>query len=121
MAAHFSVSPVPQRDLVRITLTGFFSAADVANFEVERARAHAQLTCAPNHHVTLCDASAMHIQSQDIVAAFTTVATDTRYTSRRLAVVTGSSLARMQTRRVTNRDTVAYFSDVNAAEAWLFS
>ena len=40
--------------------------------------------------------------------------------SRRIAVVTGSSLARMQVRRILSRNDAAFFDAEEDAEAWLF-
>lgn len=121
MDAKYEIAAEPERDLVRMTMSGFFSLGDVARLDRERLGAYSRLTCRPNDHLTICDVSGMKIQSQDVVAAFTRMASDPRYASRKLAFVTGSSLARMQTRRVTDREDVAYFTDMREAESWLFS
>jgi sulfite reductase beta subunit-like hemoprotein len=120
MDANFAFDVDPRRDLVRITMSGFFQPADIVRYERARELAFARLRCAPNRHLTLCDVSAMKIQTQDVVNEFARLVADPRFVSRRMAFVTGSSLARLQTRRVAERDTIAYFSDLAAAEAWLF-
>jgi hypothetical protein len=104
-----------------MTLAGFFDLAAVARFDADRAGAYGKLRCAPNQHLTLCDASGMKIQTQEVVAAFVQLVGNPRYVSRRLAIVTGSSLARMQTKRTTDRENVAFFTDLPAARAWLFA
>ena len=121
MVAHFSIVAKPDRDLVRIVLSGFSGLADVERFDIARAAAYRGLNSAPNQHVTLCDVSAMKIQAQDGVAAFTKVVGDPRTRSRKLAFITGTSLARLQAQRTATRPSVAYFKDAAAAEAWLFA
>ncbi len=121
MDAHYTIETEPARDLVRITLSGFFSSGDVGRFNAERIAAYAAFGPAIKRHVTLCDVRALKIQPQEVVAAFAELAGDPRYISRRLAVVTGASLAKTQTKRATERDSVAYFSNTAEAEAWLLS
>ena len=109
----------PQRDLVRITLTGFFTSDDVARFVAARDAAHRQLRCAANAHDTLVDMRKMEIQAQETVTAFQQVLADPRTRSRRLAFVVARSLARMQIKRAADTRTAAYFTTIDEAEAWL--
>lgn len=121
MKAHFAIVIDTSRDLVRLTLGGFFAVADVRSLQAERVRRYADLRCAPNQHLTLCDASAMRIQSRDAVAAFSGFVRDPRFLSRKLAIVSNSSLARMQTLRVNppDRPGLRMFDMLDEAEAWL--
>jgi len=123
MSAMFSIIADPARDLIRIVASGFFTMADVASFDEALERARAELRCAPLQHLTFADASAMHIQSQDVVTAFSKIASDPQRRSRRTAMVVGHSLARSQAKRISKpgSDHIAYFHDSDAAEAWLFS
>lgn len=111
----------PELDLIRIQLSGFFSVADVEAFAAAREFYHAQLRCGANQHLTLCDASGMRIQTQEVVGAFTRIVADPRYMSRRLALVVGSSLTRLQTQRVVSRSSVRLFRDPGEAESWLLT
>ena len=120
MHAQFSIAIDANRDLVRIEMGGFFSEADIGAFRFALETKMEALTCAANEHLTLCDVSAMKIQAQDIVTAFSKVVGHPKFHSKRLAFVTGSSLSRMQTRRLTDRSGVEYFTERSAAEAWLF-
>lgn len=120
MNANFSFDVDVARDLVIITLGGFFSRADIDAFLAAREVAHAQLRCGPNQHVTLADVRAMQIQAQDIVAAWGDVLSGSAYRSRKLAFVQASSLARMQLQRAAAMRDVRYFSALADAEAWLF-
>ncbi|KQR80795.1 STAS/SEC14 domain-containing protein [Sphingomonas sp. Leaf343] len=118
--AHFSITIDPALHLMSIRMGGFFSEADVAGFDALLRDKVKTLTCGPNEHVTLVDVSDMKIQLQDIVQMFAKIVSTPRHRSRRLAFVTGSSLARMQTRRLTDRPDVEFFTDPDAAKAWLF-
>lgn len=61
----------------------------------------------------------LKIQAQDIVDAFSRVVGHPRFRSQRLAFVTGSSLSRLQTRRLADREGGEFFGAVADAEAWL--
>ncbi len=119
MSADFSITVEPLRDLVRIRMSGFFGLADIDRFLEARRAAHRQLRCGPNAHLTLNDVSAMKIQPQDIVASFQAMLAAPDFRSRRLAFVTGSSLARGQLLRAAHGRHVRCFDDVAGAEAWL--
>lgn len=101
-------------------MAGLFTRDDIAAFLEARRRAHAELDCAPNQHMTLNDLRGMKIQPQEAVAAFRLMLSDPAYRSRRLAFVVGRTLARSQLERALNdRDHVRCFDDVADAEAWL--
>ena len=121
MAAHFTIRAEPSRDLIRITMSGFFTPADIQAFCDARAVEHARLTCGPNQHVTLTDVTQMKVQSQDVVAAFQTLLADSAYRSRKLAFVVDRTLARSQLMRALNGRTAKCFEDRVTAERWLFA
>jgi len=108
------------RNLARVTMGGFFSPEDVADFRAARDEAYKQLTCGPHQHLTLVDIRDMHIQSQDAVVAFTKLFADPAHKSKALAIVVSRSLARLQVQRAAAGRDVGYFTeDVEAAERWL--
>jgi hypothetical protein len=119
LTPRFTVAAEPEHDLLRLTMGGFFGIDDVAKLSEARLAGLRQLRCAANQHRTLVDVSECKLQSQDVVVAFQKVIGDPRYTSRRLAFVIGSSLARMQVRRILTRAGAALFDNVAEAEAWL--
>lgn len=119
MTARYTILVEPTRDLVRITMSGFFTPDDVARFMGDRDVAHARLRCAPNQHVTINDLRGMKIQSQESVAAFNALLSSPRHRSRRLAFVIGTTLARMQLLRVVGNRSVRFFDDPRTAEAWV--
>lgn len=121
MSASFSLQTDRARDLVRIRMSGLFTSDDIADFLEARQKAHAELDCAPNQHLTLNDLRGMKIQPQEAVAAFRLMLSDPAYRSRKLAFVISQTLARSQLLRALNgRDHVQCFNDVGEAEAWLF-
>lgn len=118
--ASFSITVDVPHSLVRITMSGFFEADDIAAFVKARDAAHQQLLSAPNQHVTLVDIREMQIQAQDSVAAFQRVLANPAIRSRRLAFVVARSLARLQVQRAADARDAVYFADVAEAERWLF-
>lgn len=119
MSAHFSFEIDRRRGLVRIVMSGFFLAGDIARFIEARRKAHEALGWPPNTHVTLNDIRGMKIQSQDVVAAFQEMLTASDYRSRRLAFVIGCTLARGQVNRALAGRDARCFEDEADAEAWL--
>ena len=100
---------------------GLFTLDDIAGFLEGRRRAHAELGCAPNQHVTLNDLRTMKIQSQEVVGAFRAMLADPLYRSRRLAFVAAQTLARSQLTRALDGRDARFFEDIEDAEAWLFA
>jgi len=120
MNANFTIDVEPERDLVRITLGGFFTAADVNDFLAVRDKAHHRLTCGPNQHLTLADVREMRIQPQEAVGRFGAMLADPRQRSRKLAFVFASTLARGQLMRAAEGRHARFFTDMDEAKAWLF-
>ena len=121
MSASFSFEIDRSRDLVRIRMAGLFTPADIAAFLDARRRAHAELGCGPNRHLTLNDVRQMKIQSQESVAAFRDMLSDPVYRSRRLAFVAAPTLARGQLLRALQNRDARCFETLEAAEAWLLA
>ncbi|MEZ0242776.1 MAG: hypothetical protein ACAH11_05335 [Sphingomonas sp.] len=121
MSAEYSIEVEPNRNLVRIRMSGFFTPEDIAGFLEARRVAHRQLTCGRNEHLTINDIRDMKIQSQDMVDAFRELLADPVYRSRRLAFVVGPTLARTQVVRALANRTARIFEDFWSAEAWLFA
>jgi hypothetical protein len=107
------------RALVSIQMAGLYTMADIAGFLEARQRAHAELCCAPNAHITLNDLRHMKIQSQEVVAAFREMLADPAFRSRRLAFVAAPTLARSQLMRALGGRDARCFDSVGEAQAWL--
>lgn len=121
MNASFSFEVDRARDLVRIQMAGLFAPDDIAAFVEARRRAHEELHCGPNQHLTLNDVRRMQIQPQDIVAAFRSMLSEPAFRSRRLAFGAAPTLARGQLLRALQDREARCFETIEAAEAWLFA
>lgn len=119
MFAHYAIVACPERDLIRVTLSGFFDPGGLAGFDRARRAALARLRCGPNQHDTLVDVSELKLQAQGVFEAFRAMIAAPETRSRRLAFVTGHAAIRMQVRRLIDRDDIRCFADLAAAEAWL--
>jgi hypothetical protein len=79
----------------------------------------------PYAHSTLLDVRDFRVQPQDIFAVFTNFVATTRRKSSRIAIVGGEGTARMQFRRVAEReplrDGIRFFTAVDEARDWLES
>jgi hypothetical protein len=121
MSAHFTILADPDRDLIQISMSGFFSPDDIQAFCDARATEHAKLHCGPNQHLTINDLTAMKVQSQDIVSGFQSLLADPAYRSRRLAFVVSRTLARSQLMRALNGRDAKCFENRADAEKWLLA
>ena len=121
MSAHFTVQAEPARDLIRISMAGFFTHADIQAFYDTRAVEHARLTCGPNQYLTLNDLSRLKVQSQEVVAAFQALLAEPAYRSRKLAFVVDRTLARSQLMRALDGRDAKCFEAMAEAEKWLFA
>ena len=119
MPSSYLVTAHPERDLLRITLAGFFDPAGLAGFDRLRHAEHQRLRCAPNRHDTLVDVRDLKLQARDVVEAFRAMIAEQDTRARRLAFVTGDAAIRMQLRRIVDRPDIRCFADLPAAEAWL--
>lgn len=119
MAATFSIDIDADRSLVRIAMSGFFAANDIAAFSSAKRDALLKLRSRPNQHVTLVDVTAMDIQAQGSVAQFQDLIADPRAAARRMAFVVSKSLARIQAQRAAERRDARFFTSREEAESWL--
>lgn len=120
MKAEYAIVIDRPHGALHVSMGGFFTQADVEAFLLEVYAKLDALGLPQNAHLMLCDVREMKIQTQKIVGAFSQVVGNPRSRSKRLAFVTGSSLSRLQARRLTQREGVAYFSDMAEARGWLF-
>jgi PhoPQ-activated pathogenicity-related protein len=119
MRATYSIHVEPW-GFLRFRLAGLFDQETFARFAAERRLAFVRLTCAPNAHLTLVDLNDFLLQPRLLADAFQqfVLAPDTR--SRRMALICGTSAARLQVRRlIASRDDIRLFADEASAMAWL--
>ena len=119
MQPPFTITTDPVRKLMTITFESVFWDAGVADLFVHRCLAAVDsLGCEPGEHLALVDLRGAVLQSQVIYEKMQMLVTHA--TSKRIALIAASPLARMQTKRLQTRDNVVMFADVSQAEAWLF-
>jgi hypothetical protein len=121
MSDKFTFTLDRDRGLVRISMRGFYGLKDVAAFFRARREAHAALGLPPNAHLTLNDLRGMKIQQQEIIQAFQKGLAVPEEKARKLAIVIDAAMARAQANRAINSCDTRYFTDLAAAEAWLFA
>jgi hypothetical protein len=110
------------RALVKAHMSGFLNPDEVEGFNADKEAAVEAMGLSSGEFYLLVDTTDCIIQSQEVVGAFTSAVLNTRYKSKRLAVVRHDNLTRMQTRRILSvRDNAAMFESVEDAEEWLFS
>jgi len=121
MTAQIDIAVHPSQRMLHLRLSGHFTLADVARYEVEFGKALRKLGGLPNAHLTLCDVSATAVSTRDVGEALQRVITRADYRSRFCAMVVQGALARMQARRIVDRPDVMIFDDVASARAWLLA
>lgn len=107
--------------LISLELIGFWSAATAAAFARDQQAAVRRICTRPHQHLVLADLSDFALQPQVVVGICREMIADARLPSRRLAVVGGEGLARIQIKRILVRDRMEVFSDRESATAWLLA
>jgi len=106
----------PRHDLIEVTLGGMMSLDEVANYIAELRREII------NHrlrsYAMVIDVSHCPIQSQDMIVAMGRHMAEMPK-ARALAIVTGSSLARMQVRRLFTQPYARVTASVAEGRAWV--
>ena len=116
----YTVTADPGRKLVTIALRGMLSNEEVAALYREEYDAIRAMGCRLGEHLALVDLTECKLQLQEVATAFQ-ARMEGRGRARRLALVTGSSLAAMQARRITKRAGARVFPTRAEAESWLFA
>lgn len=119
MSPFVAIDVDASRNLVRMTLGGFFDVADIEEMARQRDKAHSRLRCGPNRHLTLVDLRQMDIQSQVSVQLFQRILDNPEQRSLRLAFVIARTLARIQLKRAVSTRQASYFETPEEAERWL--
>ena len=114
----FTVRYLPLTNMVIAELAGFLSLPEVHKFAAEAEVGIRRAAAKEGGYMILLDVSACAIQSRDVVEAFQQHVVQLPK-ARRCAVVTGSSLIRMQIRRIINNPSIQMFDNDLSAKAWL--
>lgn len=120
MSAGYRIETDAAQAMLTVTLEGFFSCEEIESLRRDLRLAIRSLGARPGSHVSLFDIRKCKIQSQDVVSAFKEMSDARRIAARKLAVVAGDSLMRMQLGRIIGSERQAsYFDNVSAARRWL--
>ena len=121
MDMNFRIDIDPATDLVTVTLSGFMEAAAVEAFRLRLREALGSLNCGQGRHLALYDIRTCKIQSQQVVGMFRSMSDAKHVAARRIAIVVGDSLMRMQLPRIVVGRDLRTFDEVGPAIAWLKS
>lgn len=109
--------------IINLRMHGGFSLEDAHACAAAKEAAVGDLGPPFDDHATLLDIRDLRIQPQEIFAVFTGFVANTRHKSRKIAILGGEGSARMQFRRVAERDPLRddmrYFTDRDQAVGWL--
>jgi hypothetical protein len=115
----YTIEPDHENCLLHLRLQGFWTAEIARSFAIAQQEAAGALACPPGAHLSLADLTEFKIQSQETVAICAKLIASAGNRSRRLAIVAGTGLARIQIKRVLLRDEMQVFDDVSSARRWL--
>lgn len=116
----FEITTESSKRLVRLKLSGMLSEADVVELYRQEHAAILAMGCRLGEHLLLIDSTDNLLQTQSVIEAFKQqMAKPSR--AKRIAVVTGQSLSRMQARRLLTEQPGRTFETMAEAEAWLLS
>jgi hypothetical protein len=102
-------------------MSGFLGIEEVVEFSRQEQAAVEQMGCGSGEFLLMVHTGDAVIQSQEVVAKLTDLVLNSPLKAKRIAVVRGGSLTRMQTSRILMvRENAAMFLGADEAEAWLF-
>lgn len=119
---HFKIAIDAPRKLVSMAISDLFNLSDVRDFFAAERAAVSRIGCAFGDHMVLIDVSGITPQQQDVVQEFQRTLSSMPIAAKKTAVVTQSTLTRLQTKRVIQiHGNAGIFEDMDEAQAWLSS
>ena len=119
----FEIKTSPTDRIIHVRMIGGFTMAGARACAAAKEAAVDRLGPPYDDHTSLVDIRELRIQPQEIFAIFTDFVAATKHKSRRIAIVGGEGTARMQFRRVAERnplrDNMRFFTAVRDARDWL--
>ena len=115
----YRITPHRNANLIEVELGGMMSVDEVADYMAALRQAFVANHFRAGYRI-LIDVTACPIQSQEMVEGMRTHMAGMPKASR-IAMVTGSSLARMQVRRLMTQDYARVFATPEEARVWLAS
>ena len=119
----YQIEASPTDRLICIRMIGGFTLDEARECAAAKEAAVQELGPPFDAHSSLVDVRDLRIQTQDVFAIFTSFVANTKHKSRKIAIVGGEGTARMQFRRVAEReplrDDMRFFTAVEEARGWL--
>ena len=119
----FEIETSPADRLIFLRMSGVFTVDGARECAAAKEAAVESLGAPYDAHSTLVDVRDFRVQPQEVFAIFTNFVATTRHKSRKIAIVGSEGTARMQFRRVAEReplrDGMRFFTDVGEARDWL--
>jgi hypothetical protein len=117
----YTIDSDPPHRLLRLVLSGFWTEEEARAFARDQQAAVRRLGPPFGTHLTLADLRSFALQTHEVSEVIRQLVINAAATSKRIAMVGGEGLARMQFKRITARDDARMFDTVEEAEAWLLS
>jgi hypothetical protein len=109
--------------IISLRMTGVFTVEEAHACAAAKEYAVDSLGPPYGAHATLLDVRDFRVHPQEIFAVFTNFVQATKHKSRKIAIVGGEGTARMQFRRVAEREPLRqgmrFFTTVGDARKWL--
>jgi len=115
----YRIAPYPESNRIEVELGGLMSVGEVAEYIAALRKAFIVGRFRAGYAI-LIDVTACPIQPQDMIAAMRDHMGSMPKASR-IAMVTGSSLSRMQVRRLMTQSYLRIFDTPDQARDWLLS
>ena len=119
----YKIETSPADRLICIRMIGGFTLDEARECAAAKEAAVQALGPPFDAHSSLVDVRDLRIQTRDVFAIFTSFVAKTKHKSRKVAIVGGEGTARMQFRRVAEReplrDDMRFFTAVDEARGWL--
>ncbi|HYD11913.1 MAG TPA: STAS/SEC14 domain-containing protein [Allosphingosinicella sp.] len=119
----FEIETSRAERLIYVRMIGGFTLDEARECAAAKEAAVQELGPPFDAHSSLVDVRDLRIQTRDVFAIFTNFVAMTKHKSRKVAIVGGEGTARMQFRRVAEReplrDNMRFFTAVDDARSWL--
>ena len=117
----FTITTDQARKLMTVTMVGFLTPEDAASCAAQVQTSAAAAGWRTGEFLLLVDSLESSVQAQPVIEAFQAGIAASSLRARKIAVLSTSSLARMQTKRIVSGKVAGLFENRAEAEEWLFS
>jgi hypothetical protein len=117
----FTITTDEARKLMTVTMSGFLTPEDATSCAAQVQISAAAIGWRTGEFLLLVDSLESSVQSQSVIEAFQAGIAASSLRARKIAVLSTSSLARMQTKRIVTGKVAGMFENRAEAEQWLFA